>query len=150
MNKLRATSLVAFLICSPAFSAQAPADEHEGHHPEQAATPKAAAPVPAPQGASAMQENMKRMQDLMAKLKASQNPAERQKLLDEHSKAMHEQMRTMQGMGMGMGMGGGQAGMMGSDMMKNHQGMMARMEMMELMMSQMMQHLDATRVKPGN
>lgn len=98
------------------------------------------------QGASAMQENMKRMQDLMEKLKASKNPAERQGLLDEHSKALHEQMRMMQG----TGMGGGQAGMMGSDMMKNHQGMMARMEMMELMMSQMMQHLDATRVKPGN
>jgi hypothetical protein len=86
-----------------------------------------------------MQDNMKRMQDLMAKIAASKNPAERQKLLDEHSKAMHEQMRMMRTMA------GGKMGMMSGEMMKNHQAMTARMEMMEMMMGQMMQHLDATR-----
>ena len=84
-----------------------------------------------------MQDNMKRMQDLMAKINASKNPADRQQLLKEHSKAMHDQMDMMRKMG------AGQTGMMGSDMMKSHQAMMGRVDMMEMMMGQMMQHMDA-------
>jgi hypothetical protein len=92
-----------------------------------------------------MQDNMKRMQDLMARIHASRDPAERQRLMGEHSKAMREQMRMMRGMG------GGQPGAMGGDMMKNHHAMMGRMEMMETMMGQMMQHMDAMREqKSGN
>jgi hypothetical protein len=145
VNTAIASSVVALLVCSPAFSAQPPADEHAGHHPD-AATAPTAPPTPAPaagkstpsmQGMQGMQDNMKRMQDLMAKISASKNPEERQQLLKEHSKAMRDQMDMMRKMG------AGRSGMMGSDMMKNHQTMMDRVDMMEMTMGQMMQHMDA-------
>jgi len=92
-----------------------------------------------------MQDNMKRMQDLMSKINATKGPSERQQLLKEHSKVMHEQMEMMGKRD------AGQKGMMGGDMMKNHQAMMGRMDMMEMMMGQMMQHMDAMQdTKPGN
>lgn len=143
------SSLVALLVCAPAFSAQPPADEHAGHHPDAAtapATPTTPAPAAGKNSSSmqGMQDNMKRMQDLMAKINASKTPADRQQLLREHSKAMHDQMDMMRKMG------AGQTSMMGSDMMKNHQAMMGRMDMMEMMMSQMMQHMDSMpEPKPG-
>lgn len=155
MNTAIASSLVALLVCSPGFAAQAPADEHAGHHPEAAATaapPAPATPAPAAgkgapsmQGMPGMQDNMKRMQDLMARINASKSPSERQQLMKEHSKAMHDQMDMMRKMG------AGQMGMMGGDMMKNHQAMMGRVDMMEMMMGQMMQHMDAMQeAKPAN
>jgi predicted transcriptional regulator len=73
-----------------------------------------------------MQENMKKMQ--------------------EHMQAMRAQMAMMHGMngGMMMGQGGGtgctqQGAMMGGDMVKQHQMMRNRMDMMQMMMEQMMQ-----------
>ena len=88
---------------------------------------------------------MKRMQDLMSKINTNKDPAERQKLMKEHSKVMRDQMEMMRNMG------AGQTGMMGGDMMKNHQAMMGRMDMMEKMMGQMMQHMDAMQdPKAGN
>jgi hypothetical protein len=109
-----------------------------------------------------MQDNMKTMQDLMAKIRASKNTAERQQLLQQHSKAMQDQMGMMRGMGGGQGgmMGGGMKmggpappaktpggiakseGMTNNEMM-DHQAMHAQMEMMQLMMEQMLQHQDA-------
>jgi hypothetical protein len=137
-----ASSLVALIVCSPTFSAQPTADEHAAHHPDAATAPATPPAPPAAAGKSApsmqgMQDNMKRMQDLMAKINASKTPAERQQLLKEHSKAMHDQMDMMHKMG------AGQAGMMGGDMMKSHQAMVGRVDMMETMMNQMMQHMDA-------
>ena len=58
---------------------------------------------------------------------------------------------------MGGGMGGGQMGMMhggdmtkggsmmSGDMMKDHQAMLGRMAMMEMMMGQMLQHQEAAQ-----
>ena len=157
-NAALAGAVVAVLLGTSVALAQAPADEHAGHHPE---------------GASAMprmQDNMKKMQDLMAKIHASKDGADRKQLLLQHSKAMMEQMETMRGMGGGAGgmMGGGMkmgegmpggsgatpgppidCGMM-KQMMTNHHAMQGRMDMMEMMMGQMLQNQEAQQnVKPA-
>lgn len=66
------------------------------------------------------QENMKKMQEQMTKLQQTQDPAERQKLLQEHWTTMQNGMGMMQGM-WGPGMmgcwGDGNANMMGGHMM---------------------------------
>jgi hypothetical protein len=136
-------SLMALLLCAPLAFAQAPAS------PPAAAGDAAAAN----QQMQRMQANMKNMQDMMAKIQASKDPAERQKLMQEHSKAMHAQMEMMGGMGggqMGMMKGGDMmegGNMMGGDMMKEHQAMQGRMAMMEMMMGQMLQHQEAAQSK---
>jgi hypothetical protein len=135
MNTIRLrTSLASLLLGTSLVFAQAPADSP--------------AP-PAPPMMQHMQANMQAMQDMMAKIHASKDPAERRKLMQEHSKAMHAQMEMMGGMRggqMGMMQGGG---MMGGDMMKEHQAMMGRMAMMEMMMGQMLQHQEAAQ-SPGS
>jgi len=93
--------------------ADEPKDAHAGHQPPAADN----APT------DRMQENMRHMRDLMAKIRATTDPTERDKLLREHRELMHEQMRSMQGMGR----------MGGCD------------DMMGQMMDQMMQHEDATK-----
>ena len=103
-----------------------------------------------------MQDNMKKMESLMAKIHASKEGPERQQLLQQHSKAMQEQMQMMRE---GDGMMGGaiseppaqggpsmSSGMM-NQMMTNHQAMRNRMAMMEMMMGQMLQHQEAQQDK---
>jgi len=120
--------------------------------------------------AAQVQEYMQKMQGQMDKLRQTQDPQERQKLLEEHWTTMQSSMGMMQGMmgpgmmGPGMmapGMKGGAAGgpMMGGHMMmgwhdvgsyyskltpeqmKQRQYMMGRyMGMQQMMMNQMMQH----------
>jgi hypothetical protein len=171
-----ASSVVAVLLGTPFAKAQALADEHGAHHPE-VATPSAAQ-TPA-QGMSAtagprMQDNMQKMQELMAKIHASKNAVERKQLLQQHSKAMLDQMDMMRGMGSGAGgmmgsgmkMGGGMQGGAGAapgtkggppmdegmmkQMMMNHQAMQGRMDMMEMMVGQMLQNQEAQQdAKPA-
>ena len=156
----------ALLLGTSVVLAQATTDEHAGHHPEGAPSSPAAAQPPAPgMGAAAMpqmQDNMKKMQDLMAKIHASKDGAERRQLMQQHSKAMQEQMAMMHSMGGGMAGGGAGGMMMGganaapnaqrapqagdgmmNQMMSMHQAMQGRMSMMEMMMGQMMQHQEA-------
>ena len=96
---------------------------------------------------SKMQENMKTMQQQVAKLRATSDPKERQKLMREHMQTMQENMKTMRGMGGPMMMGGGP--MAGMDP-KNQQEMMGhRMDMMQMMMEQMMQHDQAMDSMPA-
>jgi hypothetical protein len=154
------SSVVALLLGTSVALAQTPVDEHAGHHPEGATPPPAssAAQPPAqgmgPTAMPGMQDNMKKMQDLMAKIHASKNAAERKQLLQQHSKAMQDQMEMMHSMGGAAGgtMGGGMQmgdGMM-KQMMMNHQAMQGRMEMMEMMMGQMLQHQEAQQdAKPA-
>ena len=106
------------------------------------------------------QENLKKMQVQMDKIQQTQDPQERQKLLQVHWNSMQEVMQMMHGM-WGNGMGccmGGRGMMMGSSMMgwnqmgdyyskltpeqiKQQQYMMDRyMGMQQMMMDQMMQH----------
>lgn len=98
------------------------------------------------------QERMKQAQALMVKLREAKNPAERQKLMQEHTEAMHDTIGMMRGMKMdmgscqGMGMMGEGKGMMGQGkgqmqtcgMMPMHRMMEGRMEMMQMMMEQML------------
>jgi hypothetical protein len=139
---------VALLLGATALYSQAPADEHAGHHPSIPA-PSADSPAAAPSGQAMdaaamprMQANMKSMQELMARIRSTKSPAERQQLLRTHSRAMHDQMGMMRGMsGAQTGTMKGQ-GMMNHDMM-DHQAMQSRMDMMQMLMDQMLQHQEA-------
>ncbi|OGS92851.1 MAG: hypothetical protein A3K04_06045 [Gallionellales bacterium RBG_16_56_9] len=105
------------------------------------------------------QERMKQAQALMAKIREAKDPAERRRLMQEHTQALRDTMGMMREMKMGMmggcqGMGmmscgqgkgamGGEhmMGPMGGDqgmgMMGMHQMMEERMGMMQMMMEQM-------------
>lgn len=140
------------------------------HHPEQTDIQKAvpAKPVakpavkktverkpvaPMPQTTKAM-EQMNKMQDIMMKMQQTTDPAERQRLMQEHMQAMGEGMGMMRGMGGGMMMGMGTApssgaakGMMDCTPMMEEMGQ--RMKMMEMMMDQMLKHEAARESMPG-
>ena len=86
----------------------------------------------------------------MEKCQATTDPKERQKLMQEHMSAMQDNMKMMHGMGgsmmtgsgehEGMPMAGKKAAMSEADMMQRHEMMAARMDMMQMMMEQMMEH----------
>lgn len=113
---------------------------------------------------SQMQANMKDMQAQMAKIHATTNPKERQKLMQAHMQTMRDSMAMMGNMNKPMMMDGGQGGgmpmgadkakpagkgMMGGDMMKHHQMMEDRMGMMQMMMDQMLQHQQMMESMPA-
>ncbi|WP_027591186.1 hypothetical protein [Pseudomonas sp. RL] len=99
-----------------------------------------------------MQENLQKMQAQMEKIQQTQDPNERQRLLQEHWNTLHQNMQTMRGMG-GPGRMGGP--MMGPGHRMGWQGysnltpeqqaqrqymMDRRLEMQQQMMDQMMLH----------
>jgi len=99
---------------------------------------------------SQMQENMKTMQPQMEKLRATTEPAERQKLMQEHMRTM-QAMRDMGGpmmtvrgehggMMMGCKRGARKGGMAAGDMMQHHEMMEKRMDMTQMMMEPVGQH----------
>ena len=106
----------------------------------------------------AMMNNMKKMQQQMEKIQATTDPRERQKLMQQHMQTMQENMKAMHGMmGNSMMMDGDQSpgmamgdhkDMKGGDMMKHHGMMENRMNMMQMMMEQMMQHQNAQESPP--
>lgn len=79
-----------------------------------------------------MQEKMKAMQAQMDKIRNTTDPKERQKLMQEHMQAMQENMKAMHGMG------GKKGDMKDGDMLKRHEMMGQRIDMMEMMIEQMM------------
>ena len=106
----------------------AKADEHAAH---QAAAASSKTPP-------AMHERMKDMQAMRDKMKNAKTPAERQALMAEHMKSMHEGMEMMKGVGGMHGMPG-MPGMTEAKPMPmhsaSHQQMMEmRMDMMQSMM----------------
>ena len=124
------------------------ADDHSAH---QAAAAASTAPT-------AVQSRMKDMQAMRDKMMNVKTPAERQALMDEHMKTMHEGMEMMNSM---KAMGGmhGKAGTprmsgmkdMPMDMSKHHQMMEMRMDMMQTMMEMMMQRMPGAVTTPtGN
>ncbi|HET9473538.1 MAG TPA: hypothetical protein VFO82_06570, partial [Steroidobacteraceae bacterium] len=123
--------------------AQVTPEEHAAHHPPAVATAES---TPAD-----MHQHMKDMQTLMEKIEKTKDPAERRRLLDQHRKAMREQLHSMmqndKGMKMGMGMGTGMGMGMGKSgsMMECHEHMRGQMDMMMGMMDQLMRHEDAQR-----
>jgi hypothetical protein len=162
MNKLVtliALSTTAFLTAcanpSPPGAGTVPAADagaHAGHHPATAAAP--AAPAPSAPAAAAAMKNMQAMRD---KMMTATTPAERQALMDEHMKSMHEGMAMMKGMkgmkGMenmqGMQGMGGMKDMPMMDMAKHHQMMEMRMDMMQTMMEMMMQRMPGAATPPA-
>lgn len=161
------------LTFSPAFA-------DDAHHPEKSGTaaagsPPAAAPTPASPKVAPADEASKQLtkaQALMQRIEQTRDPAERQRLMQEHLQAMREGMGMMRGMGamggmggmggMGAGMmmgqspaGGGKGmsgdkagGMMGCDMMAGHAMMEKRMDMMQQMMEQMLRRDVAREAMP--
>ena len=127
----------------------AKADEHAVH--QAAAAPSG--------GPSAMHDHMKAMQAMRDKMMNAKTPSERQALMDEHMKSMHDGMATMKGMKDMKGMGGmhGKAGMPGMsgmkdmpmDMSKHHQMMEMRLDMMQTMMEMMMQRMPGGILPPA-
>lgn len=127
------------------------------HHP-----PVAAKPAPAPAAAvqdqrfNAAYDHMKKMMAQMDKIKATKDPAERQRLMQEHMDSLHAGMQAMRPAGGGMMQmmncqmmqnGAGQCPMMGQQHQHGRQGPGARMDMMEkrmdmmqMMMEQMVEH----------
>ena len=133
------TTLIACALSVPIVSAQ-----------EKTTPAKPAMSMDMDKQMPQMQENMKRMQQQMEKIRATSDPTERQKLMQEHMQAMQENMKMMHGMagpmmiGSGrdsaMMMGGKKGGMTPSDMMKRDEMLEKRMDMMQMMMEQMVQH----------
>lgn len=108
---------------------------------------------------SQMQQNMKTMQVQMERLRTTTDPTERQKLMQEHMQSMQENMKMMRNMGGPMMMGSGQSGgmtamgrqkdMAGGEMMQRQAMMEKRMDMMQMMMEQMLQHDQAMAPMPA-
>ena len=160
MNKFLIGSVVAVLCMgAPAVYADDTHQHEHGSVPESKSSSSAGDSSVADMQMGKAQERMKEVQALMAKLRETKDPAERRKLMQQHTQAMRDtigMMREMkmgamgcgQGKGMmscgeGMGAMGGEhkMGAMGGDhmmgMMSMHQMMEERMEMMQMMMEQM-------------
>ncbi len=156
MNKI---TILTAATCLSLVATSLYADD--AHHPEKAqktTDTKAAAAAGAksvetesatdPQIKRA-QETMRKLQDQMGKIRQTNDPKERQKMMQEHMQTLREGMMTLHGMKKMEG-GGGQDGMMmGGDMMKGHDMMEMRMDMMEMMMDQMMQREETRASMPA-
>jgi len=75
----------------------------DAHHPDKAKpAPAKPAAKSGPQGMDSMmghmQENMKRMQDEMAAIRAAKDPKEKERLMEEHMKTMESSMAMMRKM----------------------------------------------------
>jgi hypothetical protein len=113
-----------------------------------AQAPEPAAPAEPRAQMQPMQGQMRAMHETMARIQAEQDPAQRQRLMQEHMQSMHAGMATM-----GQTMRGSQAdpplaqcgdGDMQcrmQQMQMQHGAMAERMGMMQQMMSQMMEHM---------
>ncbi len=125
--------------------------------PAPAPAPEATAPAPTPQD---LQNRMQQMSEQMARIHSTQDPAERQRLMQAHMQSLNAGMMMM-GQAMRGGMGAGQAqgqqckpddAACRLDRMQAQQDMMGRrMGMMQMMMQQMTEHmLQQPSGQPGN
>jgi len=132
MKKLAHVTAIVFLFGLPYVKAD------DRHHPQsgQEAAASAAA-TSASQSMRMGMMDMDRMQEMhktMERIQQSKDPAERQRLMQEHMEQMQKMMGDMHGM-MGKGMGAGMSAEDRQKMMEN------RMDMMQGMMDQMMEHM---------
>ena len=146
-TSIRAAAILACALSAPVVSAQ-----------EKSAPAMPAMSMDMDKQMPQMQENMKKMQEQMEKVQATTDPKERQKLMQEHMQTMQENMKAMRGMGGPMMMGGGQRSgqamgghkdMATGDIIQRHAMMEKRMDMMQMMMEQMMQHDQAMESMPA-
>lgn len=133
-------------------------ESHAGHDAAKPAPPPAAAQSPGhdhgagmDKDAQAMDVHMQKMRAHLEKMKATTDPAERQKLMQEHLASMREGMKMMKeapgGQMMAGGMKGGKSGKMEmkqmgmGPMMMRHQSMEKKMEMMQVMLEGLIEAL---------
>jgi hypothetical protein len=139
------TAALVTACASPGGAGTAPsmpakADEHAGHHPD------GASPVSMP----AMEDRVKAMREMHDKMAKAKTPTERQALMADHMKTMHDGMQTMKGMRGGGGMGGMGTKGGAADMDKRQQMMEGRMDMMQTMMEMMMQRMPTSAAPPAS
>ena len=148
--------LAALLLAAPVLAAE-DADEHAGHHPPAAAEDGPGQSDHKTGSATHLQKNMQTMQDLMAKIRETTDPAEKKRLLGVHMLAMQEQIKTIRavyaeagghehgdgGKGEGGKDGEGKAGEGKQGGMMGEKGMMGGGMMMKKMHKQMEQRMDA-------
>ena len=122
-------AIVACALAAPIVSAQ-----------EQSAPAKSVMSTDLDQQMSQMQENIKKMQQQMVKLRTTTDPKERQNLMQEHMQTMQENMNTLRGIG-GPMTGSGQRGTMAIDRHNDMAGdaMTQHHEMLEKRMDMLMQ-----------
>ena len=139
--------LMGLCMAAAALGAAAQtAGDHKDHQPANTARPGAAKQAPAkPMHAdkmAAMDQQMKAMRAMHDKMTAAKTPEQRQGLMAEHMKLMHDGAGMMGGGMMGMGHMDGGTGMQGSaaDRQKMTE---KRMEMMESMMQMMIDRMPA-------
>jgi len=131
MNTSKALA-VALSIGLTSFAATSQTTVDHAQHTAGAAA--SAAPAATELQVSAMDKHLQHMRDMSNKMAEAKTAQERQALMAEHKKAMHDGMKMMDGHR-------AQAGGMGSDMMQRHTMMEKRMEMMQTMMQMMMDHM---------
>jgi hypothetical protein len=166
MLKLLLTLLAALIVAVSGARAQQdqPGEEkHPGHETSGAPSPGMKQHSPAEH----LRANMKAMQDVMARLRDTVDPAERKRLLRVHMLAMQEQIHTMRPAGSAAhdhgeagaakdggaeGKGGDSAkgegvmgemmkgGMMKGGMMKMHQKVEERFDALEGLLEQLIEH----------
>ena len=145
MKLVRPVSLAFALIAAAGPSWAAQHDQHEAHHPAasaSAATSKSTPGKTTPEMAR-MANQRKAMQEMHDKMMAAKTPEERNALMTEHMKTMHD------GMGMMKGMGGMAAAKSPPTDMAQRQAMMEqRMDMMQTMMEMMVDRLPPSPAKP--
>ena len=159
MKRLSFLALVPimFALCAPSSAAEAQTEQHQSHHPAVAPAAPVATPAPdskplpgkADADMARMDDQMKAMGEMHARMMAAKTPAERNALMAEQMKLMQDGMDMMNSMsagGMGDMHGGMQPGMQG-DMAMHRQMMEKRMQMMQAMMQMMMDRLSATPAK---
>jgi hypothetical protein len=150
---------IAFLLAaglalagSPALGAE-DADEHAGHHPPAAAAGGDAQPPKQHEVTSQthLQKNMQTMRELMAKIQEATDPAEKKRLLGVHMLAMQEQIKALRAMsaaddehehsgGDSEGKQGGMMGKGGMIMKKMHEKTEQRIDALEQLMEQVIEH----------
>lgn len=140
MKTMASSVVLALSVALPAAYAD------DRHHPAKGSEVAAGSSLPSspPDKGMGMMMDMDRMQEMhkmMERIHQSKDPAERQRLMQEHMEQMHKMMSDMQGM-MGKGTG---AGMSAED---RQQMMQKRMDMMQGMMEQMMEHIMAAEGMP--
>lgn len=83
-----------------------------------------------------MQQHMSESQAIMAQIRAEKNSKKREKLMQQHIDSMSRQMQSMNNF-----MGGGHSGNMSPENMPDRiEEMGIRLDMMQMMMNQMLEH----------
>jgi hypothetical protein len=140
------TSTLLLVVASafalvPGFTSAAEEEDHSAHHPAPAASAENA---PAENTPDALQQGMRRIEDLMFQIRNTDDLERRRTLLAEHLQAMRDQMLLIRTAGRpaktaakgteqkegGMGM------MKGGGMMEKHKKVEQRLDMLERLLQQ--------------